>query len=462
MRGKINYGTGGLTHVETEADLPGVGSEAIIYYIEDEDTFVIWSSGWVKFKTRRGTYLLNQDLKLAEQSQENCIVDMDKLIAIDSFSDKPSIGDEVFDIYGASGYITNIEAREATIRIFQANLEKRIKYNDQSWDMWLTDELTGGHYSWDSSSEILRYEGFNRDRTSPVIYETYAIKGGGPDFYIDSENPVGTRFILSWSGESKGEGDPRFYYTKEKDNNDVTSNDEISTIGDVYSILHAESGIYIGVAQTEHELNEGNIEGALPGHELSENDWAYVMHYAPNVVQYSEGTINTRYEVGTIIEYNSALYKVEKAFTKTNWANDVTNCFAINGSRYSFIYRTDKVTGEPQWILGMEIEQDFPFPDDTRLTTNSHNQMTIKANGVDTVSIADSAVTTPKLADKSVNNDKIADATIQADKLDISIQESLTKAETCWYSGNFVVSRNQPTPPDTDYIIWIDADTSLL
>ena len=453
MRGKINYGTGGLTHVESEADLPGVGSEAIIYYIEDTNTFVVWSSGWVKLRTRQNTYLLHQDLRLTDQAQENFTTEMDKLIPMESSNtDRPAIGDQVFDVYGASGWVVEASIPEKTvvIRVLQANLEKKIEYNDQSWDMWSTDELTGGHYSWDSSSGILMYEGFNRNRVSPVIYETYIIKGGGPDFNTESENPVGTRIIFSWSGESKGEGDPKFYYTKEKDNNDV------------YSILHAESGIYIGVAQTEHELNEGIIDGSLPGHELSENDWAYVMHYAPNVLQYSEGTITTRYEVGAIIEYNSALYQVEKAFTKTNWTADVENCFSINGSRYSFIYRTDKVTGKPQWVLGMEIEQDFPFPDDVRLTTNSHNQMTIKAGGVDTVSIADSAITTPKLADKSVSNDKIADATIQKDKLDSNLQESITKSETCWYSGNFIVSKVQPAAPSSDYIVWIDANTSLL
>lgn len=457
MIGKINYGTGGLSCVEDEAHLPVEGSKSTLYYIEETNTFVVWDSenyGWIRLRTRQNIYLLN-DSNLNDKSQEITQVSSSKLTpASPDIIESPEIGDIVFDSLGACGnIISKGEADIVNVKTQQANLTKKVEYSDQSWDMWTSDELNGGHYSWDSSTGILRYEGFNRDRTSPIIYETYSVNGGGNNFNTSGGTLIGTRMILAWDGGSPGNGTIRYYYTKGKNNDEFNSNEELVTVGDVYSILQAETGIYVGIAETEYELNRGNIVGTPTGHTIHENDWAYVMHYAPNVKQYDE---NTSFSVGDIIEYNSALYEAEKEFIKTNWTKDQENCFEYVGTRCSFIY------SDGNWILGMEIEQDIPFPDDLRLTLDSHNKMTIKAGGVDTISIKDLNVTNPKLSDGAVTNNKIADSTIAKEKLDSSLQDTITKAETCWYSENFIVSPTQPAVPKSGYIIWIDSSTSTL
>lgn len=459
MIGKINYGTGGLTYILTESQLPVEGSESTIYYVEETNTFLVWNPNkfkWTRLKTRQNIYLLDGST-LNSKSQEITIVNKNNLTAINSdTTESPDIGDMVFDMLGACGNIVSKDGdKTVNVKTQQSNLTKKVKYDDGSWDMWTSDELNGGHYSWDSTTNILRYEGFNRDTLSPVVYETYSVNGGGSDFDITGGTLIGSRMILAWDGGSSGSGTLRYYYTKNKDNNSFTSNDELATISDVHSILQAESGIYVGIAATEYELNKGIIDGFSSNHVLSENDWAYVMHYAKDVKQYKD---NTTFSVGDVIEYNSLLYKVEKEFTKSNWTSDYKNCYDYTGTRCSFIYRSEN----KEWVLGMEIEQDFPFPDELRLTTDSHNKMTIKSGGVGTNNLANSSVTNPKLANGSVTNDKISDSTIQKAKLDSDLQESITKAETCWYSENFIISAMQPSAPKSGSIIWIDTSTNSL
>lgn len=457
MIGKINYGTGGLLSVETEADLPVEGSKSSIYYVEETNTFVVWDSvnhGWIRLRTRQNLYVL-EDSNLKDKFNEITEVKVDKLTPASSdITEAPSLGDIIFDSLGACGNIVEIvDNKTVNVKTQQANLTKKIEYADQSWDMWTSDELNGGHYSWDSSTGILTYEGFNRDKSSPIIYETYSINGGSNNFEITGGTLVGTRMIIAWDGGSPGDGTIRHYYTKDKNTDIFSTNDELATIGDVYSLLYAESGIYVGIAQTEHELKAGNLVGTPVGHKICENDWAYVMHYADDVKQYDTLSV---FNINDIIEYNSELFKVNTAFTKTNWTADKVNCFEYTGTRVSFIYSNGN------WVLGMEVEQDFPFPDEVRITVDKYNKVTIKAGGIDTVSIKDLNVTNPKLGEQSVTNNKIADATIAKGKLDTSLQETVTKAETCWYSENLIVSPTQPAVPKSGYIIWIDSSTSTL
>lgn len=462
MIGKINYGTGGLTHVATESQLPAEGSNAVIYYIEDINTFVVWNSddySWTKLRTRQNMYLLKNEF-LNDFVQETTNVLKINLFPIDAgISESPEVGDLVFDELGAHGNIIAKTSDGYSIRTQQANLAKKVIYDDQSWEMWASDTSDSNHYLWDSKTNILTRERFNKDKVNPIIYERYSVDGGGINFDLSDGTLVGARLIVAWDGASAGDGTIRFYYTKSKNNDVFTSNDEVATIADVYSILYAESGVYCGYSDTEYELSKGELIGMPIGHVLSENDWAYVMHYAENVKQY-EDPANVSFYIDEIVEYDGALYKVEKAFTKNNWTDDSKNCFSYTGTRCVFIYRT--VGTNQEWVLGMEVEQDFPFPDDVRLTTDAHNKMTIKASGVDTVSIKDLNVTNPKLADEAVTNSKIANSTIEKSKLDSNLQDTVTKAETCWYSNNLIVSPSQPSAPKSGYVIWIDTGGSSL
>lgn len=464
MIGKINYKSGALIQLDTYSQLPPVGSESVLYYIREENTYYTYNESTNKYtslKTKGTSWIISDEQNLLDEIIGNTVnVQSDLLTSLEGGTLQPAVGDLVSDISGTIGIITEVDSKTGacTIKTLESSVPRKVTYENNSWEMWLPKEEGGGHYYWDSTTNILTYEGPYKKETpeenTPITWETFSILGGGPNYTISGGSRVGTRKFLAWDSGTKGEGTLRLYYTKNKSDHDFVENDEVATLEEVYKIFTSTSGIYCGHSNTLNTLEQGEIEGYPEGHKLSSNDWAYVMHYDENSQLYTEGA---SYAVDDIIEYNGLLYKVIAPFIATTWGNDSQNTLTWDGDTWSFIYRD-----EIGWTRGTKIDSDNFEPDEQRLTTTTNNKMTIKTGGVDTQSLADQAVTNNKLSTSAVTTDKIADGQITRDKLDTDLTELATRGDTMWYSGNLVVSDKQPAAPENGYIIWINTNTDSI
>lgn len=459
MIGKINYKAGSLVQLDTHSSLPNPGSEATTYYVMDENAFYVYvNNHYERLKTRPNTWYINDPTVILSEkvdTTKNILVSLLENVE-DGQTATPGIGDMVYDKNGASGFITDYTTGnlEATIRTLQANEPKRQEYPDGSWEMWLSPDQGGGHYYWDVNTNILSYDGPNTDATSPIVWESYSVVGGSNNFVITGGTRVGERKILAWSDGVPNVGSLKYYYTKDNNNDTFTANDEIATLNDIHAAITSEAGIYVGYSSTLTTLNAGSIDGLPPHHTLSNNDWAYVMHYEDDVKQYVK---NTAYAAEDIIEYNAALYKVKTPFTASNWSADFSKVVAWDGNTCSFIYREG--TG---WTKGIIVDTDTIEPDNKKLTTTFNNKMTIKDGGVDTAAIADSAVTTAKINNAAITTDKIGNKQVTRAKLSQELQTVINHGDTMWYSDNLVVSTTQPSAPDEGYILWVNSSPNSI
>ena len=70
MIGKINYKTGSLTQLKSKSQLPIVGSTAITYYIEDENSFYVYKEDGTYERIKSGStswYLNNTSIFLSNR-----------------------------------------------------------------------------------------------------------------------------------------------------------------------------------------------------------------------------------------------------------------------------------------------------------------------------------------------------------------------------------------------------------
>ena len=144
-------------------------------------------------------------------------------------------------------------------------------------------------------------------------------------------------------------------------------------------------------------------------------------------------------------------------FIATEWVEDSKNTQSWDGETWTYVYRN-----ENGWTKGTLVEEDNFEPDEEKLTTTRNNKMTIKDGGVDTAALADQSVTANKLATASVTTEKIADKQVTREKFDDSLQELMRRADTMWYSENFIISPEQPPAPEDGYIIWINSSTESI
>lgn len=456
MIGKINYKAGSLVQLDTFSSLPTVGSEATTYYVKDENSFYVYINGkYKRLKTRPTTWHITDTTTfLSDIAGTEKSILVSKLVNMENDNTAVlDIGDMVYDTAGASGFVTEYTTGmlDVKVKTLQANEPRKQVYPDDSWEMWQSKENGGGHYFWDSNTNILTYDGPNVDPTSPIIWESYSVLGGASNFVITGGTKIGERIILAWDGGAPGVGTIRKYYTKAKNNDKYTPNDEIATINDVQAMITSEAGIYVGYSNTVTTLNANKINGIPTGHQLSNNDWAYVLHYDDPVLQYKQGN---NYKVSDIIEYGEALYKVKTAFTATNWSSDFSKTVAWDGNVCSYIYRDG--TG---WTKGLIVDTDNIEPDNVKLTTTFANKMTIKDGGVDSAAIANNAVITSKINNGAITTDKIGDKQVTRNKLSQELQNVINHGDTMWYSGNLIVSTTQPpTPTDGSYILWVNSN----
>lgn len=457
MIGKINYKTGSLTQLKSSSQLPVVGSTSITYFVEDENSFYVYKDDGSYERLRSGAtswYLDNNNTFLSNKEGETINVDSSKLKNMDdSSASKVSLGDIVYDKNGASGYVIELSSTGSVkIRTMQANLPRKIKYSDDSWEMWLTQEQGGGHYYWDSSTNILVYDGPVTDITSPVIWESYSIIGGAKNFVITGGTRTGTRKLLAWDGNSRGAGKLKYYYTKE--NNDETYNleNEIATIKDINQILTGESGIYLGNSSTLNDLNNGIIDAIPAKHTISNNDWVYVTHHDKSKITLYKSGLSIK--TNDIIEYDHLLYKAKSTFVSSAWNVDYDKLVEWDGNTYTFVYRTGA-----GWTMGSLVDTDTIEPDNVKLTTTFANKMTIKDSGVDSVAIANNAIITAKIANNAITTAKIGDKQVTRPKLSDELQILMSHADTMWYGNNLVVSSTQPAAPsDGSYILWVNTN----
>jgi hypothetical protein len=150
----------------------------------------------------------------------------------------------------------------------KASLPKKTMYEDTSWE-WFKPEIDGGgHWYWDFSTSTLRFEGFNNDVSSPIVWERYSISGGGPNFQITGGSRIGARLLVAWDSGTRGQGSLRTYYTVNKATSDFTAEDEITSRDWVRALVAGETGKPLSAAENHAALL------AITGMKI--NDWIYV------------------------------------------------------------------------------------------------------------------------------------------------------------------------------------------
>lgn len=457
MIGSINYRAGTLIQVEQEDDLPEIGMEPALYYVRSTNSYYSYNldkGEYVRLKSRQTSwYLSDPNLELNSEIHSTTQVMNNKLVNLeDGVNTTLDIGDMIYDAHGNIGIVTKLEylAAVCTVTTLDSSVSRKTTYPDGSWEMWLTRNEGNGHYYWDKNTNILSYEGMNTDKTSPIVWEKYSIIGGAVNYTITGGTRYGTRKIMAWDSGVHGIGEIKLYYTKGNTDEKYTEDNEIITRGDLLAVITQETGIYCGYASTLTELNEGTIVGYPTGHTLSNNDWAYVMHYDENAYLYEAGKA---IKSGDIVEYNGSLFIAMQNFTSTNWTTDSGKFKAWDGDIYTFIYRDGA-----GWTRATLVSSDNYEPDEVRLTKTTDNKSTIKAGGVDTQSIADLAVVTSKINNQAVTTEKLADGSVTRIKLDQDLTNIINKGDTMWYGDNLIVSTVQPAAPATGYILWVNSN----
>jgi hypothetical protein len=181
----------------------------------------------------------------------------------EDLSDKPAIDGTVLDEDSTAAGLGL-----ATVTGLNTKLTRKRIFSDTSWEMYAEEAEGGGHWYWDYATGMLRFEGFNTDSESPVVWERYEVSGGGPNFVVTGGTRVGTRLMSAWSGGSPGEGDLRVYYTQGRDDDTFTADDEITTRQWVRTYHAEESGMPRGSVATHADL-EDVVSPKL-------GDWVYV------------------------------------------------------------------------------------------------------------------------------------------------------------------------------------------
>ena len=187
----------------------------------------------------------------------------------------PNIGDLVITGDGHVGYISNLETGNATITTMANSVERKKKYANGDWEMYLSQKEGGGHYFWDHNEGILRFEGLDGENPK-VVYKRFSGNAGGENFKTDGGTNLGARLLTAWSGAEAGEGQLKIYYTTNTASDEYKADDEIATQGFVKTYVADNSGIFVGTATTVAELKAGHITGTPAGHTITINDWAIV------------------------------------------------------------------------------------------------------------------------------------------------------------------------------------------
>lgn len=457
MIGSINYRAGTLIQLENEKDLPKVGMEPALYYIRSTNSYYSYNlseNKYTRLKSRQTSwYISDPDFELNDEINSETQVMNNKLTNLEKGAKTTlDLGDMIYDAQGNIGIVTKLDwlATDCTVTTLDSSVTRKITYPDGSWEMWLTRNEGNGHYFWDKNTNILSYEGMDMDRNNPIVWERYSIIGGAVNYTITGGTRYGTRKFMAWDSGTNGVGDIKLYYTKGKTDETFTEDNEVITRGDLYAAITQETGIYCGYASTETKLNEGTIIGFPTGHTVSNNDWAYVMHYDERSYLYTKGKA---IKTGDIVEHNGGLFIAMQNFVSSDWVTDANKFNTWDGDIYTFIYRDGA-----GWTRATLVSDDNYEPDEVRLTKTTDNKATIKQGGVDTPSIADLAVVTAKINNQAVTTEKIANGNVTREKLDADLTVIANKGDTMWYGGNLIVSTVQPKAPATGYILWVNSN----
>jgi hypothetical protein len=156
----------------------------------------------------------------------------------------------------------------AVNELVNTKLDKKTIYPDTSWEWFKPEADGGGHWYWDFSTSTLRFEGFNNDSSSPIVWERYSISGGAPNFQITGGSRIGARLIVAWDSGTRGQGTLRTYYTTNKATSAFTDEDEITSRDWVRTLIAGEAGKPLPAAADHDALLD--ITG------MKVNDWVYV------------------------------------------------------------------------------------------------------------------------------------------------------------------------------------------
>jgi hypothetical protein len=128
----------------------------------------------------------------------------------------------------------------------------KVIWNDGSWEWIQLEPDGGGHFYWSSSNGVLRFDGPNND-TGPILWEEYAIIGGGPNFTLTGGSRVGTRLITALD-----ENDIiRRYYTVGQADASFTEDDEIATVATLKVHIHDTDNPH---QVTAEQIGLGNVD----------------------------------------------------------------------------------------------------------------------------------------------------------------------------------------------------------
>ena len=187
----------------------------------------------------------------------------------------PNVGDLVITNDGHVGYIEEGNAGTYKLTTINNPVERKKKYDNGDWEMYLSQAEGGGHYYWDHVQNVLRFEGLVDDKPQ-IVYKRSSCKQGGANFQTTGGTGVGARILTAWSGGTAGQGQLQMFYTKNVANDNYTANDEIATVGYVQTYVADNSGIFVGTAATHAALLAGTITGTPAGHQINLNDWVIV------------------------------------------------------------------------------------------------------------------------------------------------------------------------------------------
>jgi hypothetical protein len=178
-----------------------------------------------------------------------------------------------------AGNNADLETTAKTTKVAAINeladgkLDKKTIYPDTSWEWFKPEVDGGGHWYWDFSTSTLRFEGFNNDSGSAVVWERYSISGGGPNFQLSGGSRIGARLIVAWDGGARGAGTLRTYYTTGRADSSFTAEDEIASQQWVRTLIAGEAGKPLPAVADHAALL------ALTG--MKVNDWVYVEDDTP-------------------------------------------------------------------------------------------------------------------------------------------------------------------------------------
>jgi hypothetical protein len=284
-------------------------------------------------------------------------------------------------------------------------LEMKTSYADTSWEWFKPESDGGGHWFWDYTTGILRFDGFNNDPASPIVWESYEIEGGGPNFVTAGGSRKGIRRIIAWDGGAPGVGKIRFYVTVDQTTSAFAEGDEVATHTWTMGIIPNENGKPRPTVATHDDL------ALIDNPKI--NDWVYVQddtHEDPN-------------DPGTNIHVGET------------WS------YAYDGS---------------DWIALVKINELQIQDDETSIGLDSNGKRSVKDGGI----------TSSKLAPDSVIDAKIGERTLVDEAESDSLISIAAKTLTQWLQGirnnlkyllnHFIATVNGRAPVNGNVAVTVD------